>query len=73
MTPEHVWELVAILAGAALAWLSRRSENREQAERAAREAQAARLGERIGSLERSRDWEEGRRAGLEEARKGHGG
>jgi hypothetical protein len=77
MTPEHVWELVAILAAGLVGWWSRRSGDREQDERKAREALGTRFGERIGALEKANDYregyEEGRRAGLEEARKGHGG
>jgi hypothetical protein len=69
MTPEHVWELVAILVAGLFGLWSRRSGDREQDERKAREAMGARFGERLGSLERSRDLEEGRRAGLEEAKR----
>lgn len=67
MTPEHAWELIAILAAGLLGWWSRRSGDREQDERKTREAQAGRLGERIGTCERRLDLEEGRRAGREEA------
>jgi len=76
MTEAEVAIAVAVVGAAASTMFSafaRRSGDREQAERTAREAQAARLGERIGALESFRDQEVGRRAGLEEARKGHGG
>jgi len=72
MTPEHAWELVAILVAAILTWWSQRSRDRDQDERKARDAQAQRLGERIGALERFKDFERGRQAGLRGGRKQRG-
>jgi hypothetical protein len=59
----HEWEIALLLAGAVVAWYSRRQENKETAERAERTEHARRVGERIGRLERIADFERGRRAG----------
>lgn len=67
--------VVGAAAGAVFNSFTRRREAREAAERATQAAQAQRFGERIGKLESEADfrrgYEEGRRAGREEATKGH--
>lgn len=75
MSSDHMWQLMEVAAAAALsaalAWIGRLVQRNHAADAASRKG----LGERLGSVEKRLDIEEGRRIGraetLRELEKGH--